>query len=66
MNAQAELISTPDTEEHGLFTITEEMQQATVDSLAGAGIEVTADQIFDLSLLEEVYAENPELVDYAG
>jgi ABC-type nitrate/sulfonate/bicarbonate transport system substrate-binding protein len=66
MKAQAELIVTADTEEHGLFTITEEMQQATVDSLAGAGIEVEASDIFDLSLLEEVYAENPELVDYAG
>ncbi|WP_309067654.1 ABC transporter substrate-binding protein [Microbacterium sp.] len=66
MHAQAELISTPDTEEHGLFSVTEEMQQATVDSLAGAGISVEASQIFDLSLLEEVYAENPELVDYAG
>ncbi|MER7797433.1 ABC transporter substrate-binding protein [Microbacterium sp. NPDC096154] len=66
MTAQIDLISTPDTEEHGLFVITEEMQQATVDSLAGAGIEVAASDIFDLSLLEEVYAENPELVDYAG
>ncbi|WP_203137058.1 ABC transporter substrate-binding protein [Microbacterium sp. JZ31] len=66
MKAQAELISTPDTEEHGLFSVTEEMQQATVDSLAGAGISVEASQIFDLSLLEEVYAEHPELVDYAG
>ncbi|MBF0816021.1 twin-arginine translocation pathway signal protein [Microbacterium paludicola] len=66
MNAQAELISTPDTEANGLFTITEEMQQATVDSLAGAGIDVAVEDIFDLSLLDEVYAENPELVDYAG
>ncbi|GAB3274753.1 ABC transporter substrate-binding protein [Microbacterium lacusdiani] len=66
MNAQLELIVTEDTEANGLFTITEEMQQATVDSLAGAGIEVAAEDIFDLSLLEEVYAENPELVDYAG
>ena len=66
MKAQAELIATPDTEANGLFTITEEMQQATVDSLAGAGIEVEASQIFDLSLLAEVYKEHPELVDYAG
>ncbi|GAA1730789.1 ABC transporter substrate-binding protein [Microbacterium paludicola] len=66
MNAQAELISTPDTEANGLFTVTEEMQQATVDSLAGAGIDVAVEDIFDLSLLDEVYAENPELVDYAG
>jgi len=66
MNAQLELIVTPDTEQHGLFAITEDMQQATVDSLAGAGIQVAAEDIFDLSLLEEVYAENPDLVDYAG
>jgi len=66
MKAQALLIATPDTEANGLFSITEDMQQGTVDSLAGAGIEVDASQIFDLSLLDEVYAENPELVDYAG
>jgi len=64
--AQNALVTSADTEEHGLFVITEELQEMTIESLAGAGIEITADQLFDLSLLEEVYADNPELVSYAG
>jgi len=64
--ANDELITSPDTEENGLFTISEELQGETLDSLSGAGIDVTAEDLFDLSLLDEVYAENPDLVDYAG
>ncbi|MGY1829245.1 ABC transporter substrate-binding protein [Geodermatophilus sp. SYSU D01180] len=62
--ANDELITTEDTEANGLFTITDELQQETVGSLAGAGVEIEADELFDLSLLEEVYEENPELKDY--
>jgi len=61
-----ELVVSPDTEEFGLFWITPELQEATLASLAGAGITLTADDLFDLSLLEEVYAENPDLIAYAG
>jgi ABC-type nitrate/sulfonate/bicarbonate transport system substrate-binding protein len=60
-----ELVVTDETAENGLFTISEELQEATIKSLKGAGIEVTAEQLFDLSLLQEVYDENPDLVDYA-
>ncbi|MFN3867096.1 MAG: ABC transporter substrate-binding protein [Demequina sp.] len=60
------LVTSPDTEEFGLFVITESLQAETIESLAGAGIEVTAEQLFDMSLLDEVYAEYPELVNYAG
>jgi len=64
--ANDELITSADTEENGLFTISEELQGETLESLAGAGIDVTAEDLFDLSLLDEVYEENPDLVDYAG
>ncbi|WOF22756.1 ABC transporter substrate-binding protein [Microbacterium betulae] len=64
--AQNALVVSDDTEENGLFTISEALQEETIASLAGAGIEVTADDLFDLSLLDEVYEENPDLVDYAG
>ncbi len=60
------LVTSPDTEEHGLFAITEELQTATVESLAGAGITLETSDLFDLSLLDEVYEENPDLVAYAG
>ncbi|MFJ9388420.1 ABC transporter substrate-binding protein [Nocardioides sp. NPDC101246] len=58
------LISTPETEKNGLFTISEELQQQTVDSLAAAGWEVSVEDLFDTSIIEEIYEENPELKDY--
>jgi ABC-type nitrate/sulfonate/bicarbonate transport system substrate-binding protein len=64
LEAEKELISTPDTESNGLFTITPELQQQTVDSLAAAGWDVTVEDLFDTSLIDEVYEENPELKDY--
>ena len=59
--AQEPLIVTEETEENGLLTISEELQQATVDSLALADIDIEAADLFDLSLLEDVYEENPDL-----
>ena len=64
--AQRDLVVSDETEQNGLFTISEELQQQSIDSLAGAGLELTADQLFDMSLLAEVYDENPELIDYTG
>ncbi|WOQ69769.1 ABC transporter substrate-binding protein [Microbacterium limosum] len=62
--AQAELlVVSEETIENGLFTISEDLQQQTIASLARSGFEVSAEDIFDLSLLDEVYEENPELVD---
>ena len=64
--AQAEmLVVSDDTVANGLFTISKTLQDETVASLKAAGIVVTTDQLFDLSLLDEVYAENPDLVAYA-
>jgi ABC-type nitrate/sulfonate/bicarbonate transport system substrate-binding protein len=64
--ANDELITSDDTAANGLFTISEELQKETVASLGRAGIDVAIEDLFDLSLLQEVYAENPDLVDYAG
>jgi len=64
--ANDQLITSPDTEANGLFTITDELQEETVASLAGAGIDVAVEDLFDLSLLQEVYEENPDLVDSAS
>ncbi|MFV0632562.1 ABC transporter substrate-binding protein [Demequina sp.] len=64
---QAEkLVVSDETAANGLFTISDALQSETIASLAGAGITVTADQLFDMSLLAEVYEAYPELVDYAG
>jgi len=64
--AQNELAVSADTEEGGLFVITEELQEQTVATLKAVGLDLEASDLFDLSLLAEVYEENPDLIDYAG
>ena len=59
--AQNGLIVSADTKKNGLFTMTDELMTANIDSLGKVGVKVTASQLFDLSLLAEVYAENPSL-----
>jgi len=59
--AQNELIYTPDAEANGLFTLTDELIEECIKSLGVAGIKMTADKLFDLSVLTEVYEEFPEL-----
>ncbi|WP_293787436.1 ABC transporter substrate-binding protein [uncultured Aeromicrobium sp.] len=56
-----QLIVSEHTEEHGLFTMSEELIAENVELLERAGYALTADDIFDLSVLEELYAEKPEL-----
>ncbi|MBB2977124.1 ABC-type nitrate/sulfonate/bicarbonate transport system substrate-binding protein [Microbacterium endophyticum] len=63
---QVELVVSDETAENGLFTISDDLQAATIESLAGAGIDLEASDLFDLSLLKEVYEENPDLIAYAG
>lgn len=62
----SDLVVSDETETNGLFSISDDLKDATVKSLGEAGIDVTADQLFDTSLLEELYSENPDLVKYAG
>ena len=52
---------TPDTVTNGIFTLTPDLVDQAVSSLAAAGITADPD-MFDTSLLDEVYAENPELI----
>ncbi|GIG36813.1 hypothetical protein Cpa01nite_21940 [Cellulomonas pakistanensis] len=59
---QATLIETDETAANGLLTISDELQEGTIASLGFAGVEIAADELFDLSLLDEVYAENPDLL----
>ncbi|WP_448060252.1 ABC transporter substrate-binding protein [Cellulomonas hominis] len=61
-----QLVVSDDTAANGLFTITDSLQEETVASLSKAGLDVTTDDLFDLSLLAEVYQENPDLLAYAG
>jgi ABC-type nitrate/sulfonate/bicarbonate transport system substrate-binding protein len=58
------LISTDDTKANGLFTITDALMDENISTLALANITITKDKLFDMSVLEEVYSENPELKTY--
>ena len=64
IEAQNLLISTDETEANGLFTISDELKQQTVDSLAAAGWDVSVEDLFDTTIIDGIYAENPELKDY--
>lgn len=60
---QPSFILTKDTVENGIFTITDSLAEKAVASLAGLGITgLTTSDLFDSSLLAEVYAENPDLI----
>lgn len=64
LEAEKLLISTDETEANGLFTISDELKEQTVASLAAAGWDVSVDDLFDTTIIDEIYEENPELKDY--
>jgi ABC-type nitrate/sulfonate/bicarbonate transport system substrate-binding protein len=59
--AQNELILTADVNTNGLFTMTQDLIDQNIKSLSAMGYDITADKLFDMSLIEEVYKENPSL-----
>jgi ABC-type nitrate/sulfonate/bicarbonate transport system substrate-binding protein len=62
--SENELISTTDTKANGLFTITPALIDENISTLALANIKITKETLFDMSVLEEVYADNPGLKTY--
>jgi ABC-type nitrate/sulfonate/bicarbonate transport system substrate-binding protein len=59
--AQNALIVSDDTKTNGIMTVSDEIMAETISTLKLAGVELDAKSLFDLSLLDEVYKENPEL-----
>ncbi|MCU1458235.1 MAG: transporter substrate-binding protein [Actinomycetia bacterium] len=59
--SENKLIFTPDTLANGLFTISDALIAENISTLGIAGIDITAAKLFDMSVLEEVYSENPAL-----
>lgn len=55
------LVNTDETAENGLLSISDDMIAANMESLAAAGIDLEADDLFDVSLLNELLEEKPEL-----
>lgn len=59
--AQNGLIVSADTKKNGLFTMTDALIASNIEALGKVGVSIKAEQLFDLSLLAEVYEENPSL-----
>jgi ABC-type nitrate/sulfonate/bicarbonate transport system substrate-binding protein len=59
--AQNTVVQTADTKANGLFTITDQLVEETIKTLALGGISITKDQLFDLSVIKEVYQADPSL-----
>ena len=64
LEAQALLISTDETEANGLFTISDDLKAQTIKSLAASGWDLSEDDLFDTSIIDSIYSENPDLVKY--
>ncbi len=64
IEAEKLLISTEETEANGLFTISDDLIEQTLASLEASGWTLTADQLFDTTIIDEIYAEFPELKEY--
>jgi ABC-type nitrate/sulfonate/bicarbonate transport system substrate-binding protein len=64
MEAQAAnaLMVSADTNKNGLLTMTDSLISDTIASLKIMGTNVTAAQLFDFSLLQEMYQEHPDLI----
>ena len=56
------LIATPETAQHGLLGISPERIARNVAVLRDGGNDVTEAQLFDMSLLDEIYREAPTLI----
>lgn len=64
--AQNLLILDDRTKTEGILTVTPEQITENISTLALSGIDITADKLFDMSVLTEVYAENPDLKTVAS
>ena len=62
LQAQNELVVTADTKKNGIFTLTPELISSIIGAIGAVGITITAEELFDLTLLEEIYAARPELI----
>ena len=61
VEAENLLIWTADTKANGVFTVTDKLVTENIEVLKKGGLTLTAAQLFDFSLLAEVYAKYPAL-----
>lgn len=61
--AANDLIVTDETDANGLFTISDDLIASNLKVVEASGTTIEADDLFDMSLLDEVYEEHPELLE---
>ena len=59
--AQNLLVVSEETKANGLLTMSDELIAMNIEALAKAGYDIKPEAIFDMSIVNEIYAENPEL-----
>ena len=59
--AESLLISNADTKKNGLFTVTPELVEENIKTLAIAGIKAT-DSLFDTTIIDSIYKDDPTLI----
>ncbi len=59
--SQNALIQSADTATNGIFTVTDELLGKNISTLKIAGINIDQSKLFDMSLINAVYQENPSL-----
>ncbi|MFC9875114.1 ABC transporter substrate-binding protein [Nocardia salmonicida] len=59
--AQNDLVVSASTRTDGLLTMSDALIEQNIAALRTAKIDIKADQLFDLSVIREIYAENPGL-----
>jgi ABC-type nitrate/sulfonate/bicarbonate transport system substrate-binding protein len=59
--AQVGLVVSPDTKANGLFTLTQDLIDENISALKAAKLDIAAEDLFDLSIIDEIYAEHPDL-----
>jgi ABC-type nitrate/sulfonate/bicarbonate transport system substrate-binding protein len=60
--AENKLILNADTTANGLFTVTDALIEENLKTLAIGGLNLTAEKLFDFSILKSIYTENPSLI----
>ena len=59
--AQVGLVISADTKANGLFTMTPALVEENITALKAAKLDIAAADLFDLSIIDEIYREQPEL-----
>jgi len=62
VDSENTLIWTDETKANGVFTISDALIKENIDVLSKSGLAITAEGLFDMSVLAEVYQENPDLM----